>query len=184
VVRLSPAAPELAAESLCARESTLWKAATLSHRDSAGVGVVGARHLGVGATVTSGSLAMSVSVSIAKLPCRALAVLHGQSTPPSDSAAAAHRQLHSLLGEHLPRIVLLIDMSIDSSTEPHLPTTNHDSASLLTRGQVACRLGVSLRTVDRLTEAGLLRRVRLMGSVRFTERDVARLIAASRDAES
>lgn len=52
------------------------------------------------------------------------------------------------------------------------------AVQLLTLSQVAERLAVSRRTVQRLIDAGELRPVRFGRSVRLTERELAAFVAA------
>lgn len=59
-------------------------------------------------------------------------------------------------------------------------TTNQ----LLRTREVAERLGVSTRTVERLAKAGELVRVRIGGSTRFSAADVDALVERSRLGES
>jgi excisionase family DNA binding protein len=47
---------------------------------------------------------------------------------------------------------------------------------LVSKREVAERLSLSLRSVDRLTAKGALRRVRVLGSVRFRLSDVLAII--------
>lgn len=45
-------------------------------------------------------------------------------------------------------------------------------SNLLTLDEVAARLGVSRRTVDRIVKAGNLRPIKVLGSPRVTEREL------------
>jgi excisionase family DNA binding protein len=61
-------------------------------------------------------------------------------------------------------------------------TTNPPTTvRLLTRSDVAERLGVSTKTVDRLLQRGELRAIRLGAAVRIDPRDLDDLIRKARD---
>jgi len=56
------------------------------------------------------------------------------------------------------------------------PEVNSQPDSLLTKKQVAGRLGLSLRSVERLVAKGALERVKILGAVRYRDSQVRMII--------
>jgi excisionase family DNA binding protein len=54
--------------------------------------------------------------------------------------------------------------------------SNNKEDQLVSKREVAQRLALSVRTVDRLTAKGVLRRVKVLGAVRFRLSDVLTIV--------